>query len=269
MMHDKEKQLAEAIATLSGGYSLEELRQMQERPRFVSAEPSQEAVQALQTYWERVYSTKPRQVKNNRSYAQIMPYSEGRKKVAELLDERAAEITAITGRPFCWDIPAGGELAAVIRGLIQYFTNDPASPWPIHKGLLVYGMPGAGKTEIMRIFQRFASGTTKAFEFTSFSDVYTKARMDKSFDFMNCATFDRCFDEFLRHTGAVSYFGDQIDVNEALIEARYTRNRNYGQITHFITNGDTNTVQQMLSAPAFDRVRGMCSGVEFPGESKR
>jgi hypothetical protein len=101
------------------------------------------------------------------------------------------------------------------------------------------------------------------------TNVYTLARTDKTYDFMQAATFDRCLDEFLRHTGNVNYFGDQVDINEHLIETRYTRNRNYGQLTHFITNGDTNTVQELLSAPAFDRVRGMCTGVLFPGGSKR
>ena len=266
-----EKNIEDLALELAKGLTLEDLRARQNAARKSNAETSQEAAAALQAYWNKVYSTTRREAKNKRSYGQIMAYSEARKIVVDLLNFRADEIEGISGAPFAWDIPKDSELAATIRGLIQYFINDPECPWPLNKGLLIYGLPGAGKTEIMRIMMSFCLmvDSPKKFSWSSMTNVYTLARTDKTYDFMQAATFDRCLDEFLRHTGNVNYFGDQVDINEHLIETRYTRNRNYGQLTHFITNGDTNTVQELLSAPAFDRVRGMCTGVLFPGGSKR
>jgi len=266
-----ENEIDKLALELAKGLTLEDLRARQNAARKSNAETSQEAAAALQAYWNKVYSTTRREAKNKRSYGQIMAYSEARKIVADLLNFRADEIEGISGAPFAWDIPKDSELAATIRGLIQYFINDPECPWPLNKGLLVYGLPGAGKTEMMRIMMSFCLmvDSPKKFSWSSMTNVYTLARTDKTYDFMQAATFDRCLDEFLRHTGNVNYFGDQVDINEHLIETRYTRNRTYGQLTHFITNGDTNTVQELLSAPAFDRVRGMCTGVLFPGGSKR
>lgn len=258
---------------LANGLSLDQLRAKQDGPRWAQSEPSPEAAARLSEYWETVFSkpVKQQPIMMVRRHTQEMDYDVARKKVAELLNRRADEIQSITGMPFVWDIPKGGELAGIIQNLIRYFINDSGCAWPLYKGLLIYGLPGAGKTEIMGVMQRFTveNKLSKAFAMTSMSDVYTKARTDKNYDPMTVTQSDRCFDEFLRTAGPVNYFGDQIDLNEVLIEKRYVRNRNYGQLTHFITNGDTATAKDMLSAPVFDRIRGMCTGVRFPGESKR
>lgn len=258
---------------LAGGLSLDQLRAKQDGPRWAQSEPSPEAAARLTEYWETVFSqpVKQQPIMMARRHTQEMEYDEARKKVAYLLNQRADEIQRISGMPFVWDIPKGGELAGIIANLIRYFINDPGCSWPLYKGLLLYGLPGAGKTEIMGIMQRFTveNKLSKAFALTSMSDVYTKARTDKNYDPLTVVQSDRCLDEFLRTAGPVNYYGDQIDLNEVVIEKRYVRNRNYGQLSHFITNGDTNTAKGMLSAPVFDRIRGMCTGVRFPGESKR
>jgi len=257
---------------LANGLSLEQLRARQDGPRWATSEPSPEAAARLEEYWNNVFTRPVKQspIMMTRRHAQEMDYEVARKKVAALFNRRADEIER-TGQPFKWEIPKGGELSGIIQNMIRYFINDPSCEWPLYKGLLVYGLPGAGKTEVMGIMQRFTveEKLTKAFVMTSMTDIYTKARTDKQYDPMAAVQSDRCFDEFLRTAGSVNYYGDQIDLNEVLIEKRYVRNRNYGQLTHFITNGDTATAKDMLSEMLFDRIKGMCTGVRFPGESKR
>jgi hypothetical protein len=158
--------------------------------------------------------------------------------------------------------------------IIKYtdFINDPACEWPLTKGLFVYGMPGTGKTEVMQIFERFAAlnSLPKAFSFTSMAEVYVKAKSDKGFDPVTPnIQLDRCFDEFGLHTGAVMTFGESLDINEAIIEARYKRFRQGGQLSHFISNMTTAEVQAAFSPMIFDRIRSMCTSVHFKGKSKR
>ncbi len=269
-MENEIKKLAQQLAH---GLSLEQMRDRMEQPRTVIREvPPEVAVRTAQ-YWDNVFSGNTQKAaRRARTFKQEMGYEDARRMVMQEFNRRADEIEGTTGAPFVWDIPKGGELAAIIRQMIMYFINDPACEWPLNKGLFIYGAPGIGKTEIMGIMKAFcdAADLSKRFEMTSLSALYGRARSDKQFDAVQSAvTMDRCFDEFLRASGAVNYYGDQIDLNEAIIEERYNRKQAYGQISYFISNGDTQTIKSMLSLPVFDRVRGMCTSVHFPGASKR
>jgi DNA replication protein DnaC len=224
-------------------------------------------------YWNRVYSTEAK--RNTAPSARAMTpekitYDEARKKIGRLLQERADEITRIEGREFRWQFDENEK--RILQNMTRYFINDPACEWSLTKGLFLYGVPGTGKTEIMRIFCRFAAENDlkKKFEFSSLSEIHAKAKADKENDPISSnVQFDRVFDEFGRNTGPVIRFGDPLDINETLIEQRYERSRRYGQITHLIANGTPNDMQELFSPMIFDRIRQMCTSVHFQGESKR
>lgn len=205
-----------------------------------------------------------------RDLSQQMSWEDARRKVWALFDLRAAHISQIENRDFEWSFDED-ELKNV-RNIIRYFINDPACEWPLTKGLFVYGMPGTGKTEVMQIFERFAqlNSLPKSFAFTSMAEVYVKAKSGKGFDPVTPnIQLDRCFDEFGLYTGAVMTFGESLDINEAIIEARYKRFRQGGQLSHFISNMTTAEVQAAFSPMIFDRIRSMCTSVNFKGKSKR
>jgi hypothetical protein len=156
--------------------------------------------------------------------------------------------------------------------MTRYFINDPACEWPLTKGLFLFGMPGTGKTELMRVFSRFCEENmfSKQFHYCNLSETYTRAKSDKDFDPITPnVQFDRAFDEFGRHVGPVLRFGEPLDINEAIIEQRYERQRRYGQLTHFIANVTPNDIENALTPMIFDRIRAMCTGVPFSGKSKR
>lgn len=205
-----------------------------------------------------------------RDLSQPMKWEVARRKVWALFEMRAAHLSEIEDREFNWVFDESN--LAIIRNLIRYFINDRECAWPLTKGLFVYGLPGTGKTEIMQVFERFCrdNDLPKAFQFTSMAETYVKAKAEKGFDpITQNIQLDRCFDEFGLYTGAVTTFGESLDINEAIIEARYKRFRQSGQISHFISNMATDEVKTAFSPMIFDRIKQMCTGVFFNGESKR
>lgn len=195
-----------------------------------------------------------------------------KRKVWSMLEMRAAHISVIENREFNWVFDEN--LPWIIRNMTKYFINDPSCEFRggLAKGLFLYGVPGTMKTELMLIFERFCreNNLQKQFQFTSMSDVYAKAKVDSKFDpITQNIQLDRCLDEFGRYTGAVLNFGESLDINEVVIEQRYPRFRNGGQLTHIIANIDPNQAEPLFSPMIFDRIKQMCTSVHFKGQSKR
>lgn len=269
------KDINQIAAELSNGLTLEQLRERQQAAgeRRIHYERSPEAQQAEVEYWRAVFSTEPR--KNElfvtRSIKPEMDFTEARKKFWAILQERAARIAQIENDPtFAWQF--SDEDKRIVQNLIRYFINDPACEYPLTKGLFIFGQNGTGKTEMMQALSRFTMehDLSKTFVFSSMSDEYTRAKWDKDYYPVAInAQFDRCFDEFGRYMGPVKRFGDDLDINEAIIEARYNRFRKYGQLTHFIANMTPIEAKETFTPMIFDRLRSMCTSVEFKGQSKR
>jgi len=172
------------------------------------------------------------------------------------------------GHPFVFS-QAQGE---VIGKLIRYFINDRTCGLDLTKGLFVHGVPGCGKTEIMRILATFTeqSELAKAFVFSDMSEIYAGAIADKNSDPITPnIQFDRCFDEIGLKVGEVNLYGNNIDINESIIYARYNRNRKFGQLSHFVSNHSSEKMLSLLTARVYDRMRDLCQAVEYPGTSNR
>lgn len=237
---------------------------------YVAPTPEQQA--AAKDYWTSVFSSEPKQspLWVSQPTKQEMDYMEARKKVWAILQLRAAHIEDIEGRAFEWIF--NDEEKAILQNIVRYFINDPASQYPLSKGLFLYGSPGTGKTEIMRAMSRFCADNdlSKAFVFCSLSHIHIEAKANKKYDPVTPnVQQQRCFDEFGRYIGPITRYGDLLDINEAIIEQRYERGRRYGQITHFIANATPNELNQALSPMISDRLRSMCTGIVFSGTSKR
>lgn len=262
-------------AELAGGMSLEQLRQKQGgNPYEKRFEPSptvpqtEEAREYMRKLWmERGKEIRP---KIHRQLEQELSYEEARVKFWRIMEERAFEISGIENRDFSWDI--SNEMAARIKNLIKYFINDPESEYKLNKGLFFCGPTGTGKSEFIKMFERFCSECmlSKEFKVSSLSTIHTRAKSDKDFDpVMPYIQFNRCFDEFGRHIGPVVRFGDTLNITEAIIEERYERHNRYGQFTHLVANMTPNEVKEVFPPMIFDRIRAMCTSVVFGGQSKR
>jgi hypothetical protein len=238
-----------------------------------ATETTPEQKEALRNYWNNVYSTEPKQ--KGRvvlpQIKQVLDYSDARKKFWAILQMRAAHISTIENREFDWVFSEDD--AMLIKNMLAYFINDHKSPYPLSKGLFIYGISGTGKTELMTAFSKFTElyNPDKHFEMVSMSEVYIKAKSDKDYDPITPnVQGGKCFDELLRYSGAVTRFGEPIDINESIIEMRYLRKMKYGQITHFISNATPNEIKDRTTHMLFDRIsKSMCASVYFKGESKR
>lgn len=204
-----------------------------------------------------------------RDMRQTVAYEDAWKVFARYMRQREYEITANTGKVFSWSFDDG--MKRKIAAILRYFVNDPAGPLDLRKGLLVYGLPGTGKTEVMAAVEFVAKSLDlgKAFEWTNLSMAYTSAKGDLHHDAIGPnLTRDRLFDEFMRHSGPVN--PRNVDINEAIIEFRHDRWTRHGQLTHFISNMDMKGIEASgLTKMAFDRVNQMTTGVLFHGQSKR
>lgn len=259
---------------LAWNLSLDQLRERWEARQNLYAShtaDSPEVIAYREKYWQRCQTADNSPLFVTRQTRQEMDYETARRKVVELLNERGDQIARIENNPdFRWVF--NDDEKTIIKNLVKYFINDPSGDYPLAKGLFVYGPPGTGKTELMRIMSLFTTGAslTKAFVFTSLSEVHLKTKTDKSYDPIELnVQHDRCFDEFCRFVGPVNRFGEPIDINEALIELRYERNKRYGQLTHFIANTTPDESESAFTAMIFDRLKSMCTSVVFRGASKR
>lgn len=269
--------LDEIARQLAGNLSPEQVRERWEARENGAKFETTEIGEAERAYWQRVFDEKeaPQSLYVTRSTRQEMEFEEARRKVWALMQLRAAHISDLQNAPFEWEMTP--DFAAAVRALTKYFINDPTAEYdgkqiPLTKGLFIYGAVGTGKTELMLIFERFCkdNNLSKQFQFSSMSKIYTDAKADAAFDPVSPnVCFSRCFDEFGRYTGAVKRYGDDLDINEAVLEQRYERFKRYGQLTHLISNMDTNEAKDKFSPMLFDRVRSMCVGIYFKGESKR
>lgn len=263
-------QLAQQIA---GGMSLEQLRQRQQAwieryARPVVLTPEQE--RHRREYCRLLNKGKKNEsTPQQRIFRQEMPYQTARDKFRVILEDRTRQIE-IQKPGFKWVFSEADRV--IWSNALKYFINDPSCIWPLTKGLFFYGGFGTGKTELFQMLERFCreNELQKAFKFTSMSGEYVRARSEKEYDAVAPnVQFDRAFDEVGRYTGTVNHYGNQVDINEAILEERYRRWQNYGQLTHIISNLDTHGMEAHLSGMLFDRIRSMCTSVFFEGNSKR
>jgi len=269
-----EKDIDKIAAELANNLSPDQLREKWEsRQMDSSIVPRMESSELEKKYWQTVWSNSGKNINYipmRQHKPEAIQYDEARRKFWAILQFRAAAIETLSEQPFSWRFT--DEEKTILQNLIRYFTNYQASKYPLHKGLFVYGAPGTGKTEIMIALQKFceANELQKAFKLTSMSAVHIQTKTDKEFDPVTInVQYDRAFDEFGRHAGAVIRFGDSLDINEAIVELRYERWKRYGQLSHFIANATPNDVRSLFSPMVYDRIREMCTSVLFPGESKR
>lgn len=173
---------------------------------------------------------------------------------------------AVLSRQFRW----------LVRSLAMYFALDRRSPYPLHKGLMISGDVGTGKTTLFRAFDLthpyFIGG-----ELLSEENVLP-------YRIVSCNTIARCyvnkdkggvgclepyfsgnwmFDD-LGTEDTARYYGRNMDVMGEIIQERY--NRFPFSRSFFTTNLTRNDIEGTYGLRVASRLKEMCSWIDI-GES--
>lgn len=201
-------------------------------------------------------------------YAQTMDYDIAliklRKLFAEMLeDERRHR------RDFNFRVNYSEAQKAIVYSLLRYFTNNPESPYPLHKGIYLYGECGTGKTRLLRLFEKLTAETIKSFEVVNLTKEIQNAKNHPEFDIIGTLRQgNKCLDEFGFGNDVINDHGNKTHVYDALIYERHLRSQN-GKLTHIISNVPIFDAGKFVDFRNVDRFGEMMTPVLFTGETMR
>jgi len=249
-------------ADYCGGKSLEQLRAEQQRTGGAQLTIFDDKTAE---YAEKLAAPKSLESINHRAEkaAQAMSYSDARQLFWMVLTDEAK------GRGVKYQMTES--LKTIIPGLLRYFIADPESPFPLEKGLFLYGQPGCGKTFLMQCLSSFTAlySPFRHFEFVSVPRIHADAISSGHADFAPHFQLDRCFDDVGFHNDTLSIFGNRVKPLEVIMTERYNRHDRYGQLTHFTSNLDPRNLATMFDQRVYDRCLQMFHPVQVGGQSFR
>jgi len=228
----------------------------------------EQAAENLKAYSRRI-AQPPAEIKPQpREFKQSMQYDEALAKLRKLFAAMlASERTARMNMEF--SVPYTPEQKAVTYGLLRYFINDPTSPYPLNKGIYLYGPCGTGKTRLMELFQKLTTGTQKEFCIVNLTREIQNAKDHPEYDIVGTlVTGEKCLDEFGFTDDILNDHGNKTRVYDAAVYGRHIRSRN-GKITHIVSNVPIEQAGQYIDFRNVDRLREMVTPVLFSGSSFR
>jgi hypothetical protein len=156
--------------------------------------------------------------------------------------------------------------------------NIPSLGQYTDKGLLLSGPVGSGKSEVMRLLQKYVAWLKSPYRFNS-EVVWKFAPGYKSEGYH---VFNRVlkgnwyFDELaltsqdgIPQVEMVTDYGNKIFVGEYLIMMRYNEFKRYGFQTHFSTNCTPVQLEKIYGKRCFSRLLEMCNFLDYPGRDRR
>lgn len=171
----------------------------------------------------------------------------------------------------------------IFRMLCLYFSNDPEFEkthhnFALRKGIILAGPVGCGKTTLLNLFKRNTVNSFNVHSCREIAGEYT-ATKDGGYEVIEYYSnlspvaygtyFDQthigtCFDD-LGTESAKKHFGNQVNIMEDIILARYDRGiRNK---THFTTNLSADEIEEMYGQRVKSRLREVCNFMTFETQS--
>lgn len=161
--------------------------------------------------------------------------------------------------------------------LIQYFKGDKLfikdKNTILEKGLFIRGTVGFGKSIGMKIFSNdFYKNRQRHFQFYTLQTLVIEYLTNGliGLETILRKKFAICIDEIGVETIPLSYFGNNINIVQYIIERRYLEYQNNRKaITHFTTNLTPKQIEQFYGERSRDRLKEMCNDIVVTGNSKR
>lgn len=163
----------------------------------------------------------------------------------------------------------------VLLKLLSYFLKDEAVASQLqinlHKGILLSGPIGVGKTSIMNLMRLFEPAPTRhimkscrdvSFEFIKdgYETIHKYSR--HSFYPNTHANKTYCFDD-LGTENNLKYFGNECNVMMELLLSRYDIFVSRGLITHITTNLSASEIEEVYGNRVRSRMREMFNQIAF------
>lgn len=168
----------------------------------------------------------------------------------------------------------------VITKLLAYFLRDSEvaakEKLDLHKGLLLTGPVGCGKTSIVRILSNFSLPDHRPFlkssqdislEFTDLGNDVILKYSKRAFNPYRRMPHVHCFDD-LGFEPIVNYWGNKINLMGQILFTRYNLMHSHGMITHAITRLNAAELGAIYGDHLRSRMREMFNLIAFQPDSR-
>lgn len=158
--------------------------------------------------------------------------------------------------------------------------NGMEHGWHIDRGILLMGVPGVGKDELMRLLRKYLSYLRSPYGYGhrivwQYAKEFQKDKVGYScFDgdkgnlyYEELALTDENTGEISREH--VQHYGNKLLIGREIIQIRYNQFKDFGWQTHFSTNCNDEMLTKVYGERAMDRLYEMCNFIVVPGRSKR
>lgn len=155
----------------------------------------------------------------------------------------------------------------VIEGLFWWFFDDPRSRYNLHRGILLKGGTGTGKTTLLHAFRDFHARYSGSFLVESAPSI--------ALEYARTGCLDRwlaprivAIDE-IGCEKTVRHYGNELNVVAYLLHERYALWQRHGIPTLATTNLDSDELEAAYGPIIRDRMREMFNHVVLDGPSRR
>lgn len=186
-----------------------------------------------------------------------------------------AEIFRKVANEVCPNFKASELLKPILNNMYFYALNQKCD-WDLKKGLLFYGVPGTGKSTLIKILAEFQRKYGRGFKVVNcstiaaeFSTFGTEALNESTSNegYRGCHPVERAFDELGREIIPAKHFGNELNVMQYIIQTRYEFRNSVK--THATTNISFEDIETKYGKYIYDRCFEMFNFIEINGQSLR
>ena len=162
----------------------------------------------------------------------------------------------------------------LINNLFFYVLNDKRCIWDQKKGILFYGVPGTGKSTLIKILGEFQRKFGRGFKVVNcasisaeFATYGIEALNESTWNdgFRGINPVERAFDELGREVLPARHYGNEMNVMQHILQIRYDLKIK----THLTTNIIGFEIEKRYGTHIYDRCIEMFNFIEVKGESFR
>lgn len=166
------------------------------------------------------------------------------------------------------------ELKKIYKNALLYFRGDERSEWDLSKGLFIHGGTGSGKSIFFEIFKRYTAKLNhnsfiKSKQTVIVSEVGNKGIIALDKYIKSRIPVILYIDDFGSANSVIQHYGNEFDVMDELIQARYDEFIKSGAITHVTTNVKPGDFKTKFNERITSRMNQMFNVIKFPDKDYR